>query len=56
MSATIEEGIVKIKGIEISGLDSEKNTTTLTNKLTIGEDFIIDGSNNKLSIRWLDLT
>lgn len=56
VSATIEEGIVKIKGIEISGLDSEKNTTTLTNKLTIGEDFIIDGSDNKLSIRWLDLT
>ena len=55
VSATIEEGIVKIKGIEISGLDSEKNTTTLTNKLTIGEDFVIEGSDNKMSIRWFEL-
>ena len=55
VSATIEEGVVKIKGIEISGLDSEKNTTILTNKLTIGEDFVIEGSDNKMSIRWFEL-
>ena len=56
VSAVIEDNIIKIKGVEISGLNPNKESLILNDKFTIGEDFVIEGEDNKMSLRWLELT
>jgi len=56
ISAAIEDDIIKLRGIEISGLGATKNNVILTDKLTMSEDFLVEGPDNKMSIRWFELT
>ena len=51
VSAVIEDNIIKIKGVEISGLNPNKESLILNDKFTIGEDFVIEGEDNKMSLR-----
>ena len=56
VSAVIEDNIIKLKGVQISGLNPNKESLILNDKFTIGEDFVIEGEDNKMSLRWLELT
>ena len=54
ISASIVDGIISFKGVEIKGHDENGIEKIITNNLTLGSDFIVDDINNA-SIRWIEL-
>ena len=54
ISASIVDGIISFKGVEIKGHDENGIEKIITNNLTLGSDFTVDDINNA-SIRWIEL-
>ena len=54
ITASIVEGVISFKGVEIKGHDDNGIEKLLTNNLTLGTDFTVDETNNA-SIRWVEL-
>ena len=52
--ASILEGIITLKGLEIYGYDNSMAEKLITNNLTLSSDFIVD-VDNVASLRWIEI-
>ena len=54
INASIVDGVIVLKGINMYGYDEDEIKKTILNNITFGPDFVVDSS-NEASLRWLEI-